>query len=76
MPYAKTVACILDFIRDNSKDKESDIRILGSAFSDHELGLLYAFSNSEENANVIVNHLMDSFIQITKLPELYNYRKW
>ena len=77
IPYAKTIGCMIDFTRSAGEaNRKEDMRVIGSAFSDHELGILNAFSHSMENENIIDCQLMDEFIAVSGLPSLYDYRAW
>lgn len=77
IPYVKTVGCMMDFTRGTSvSNREEDMRVIGSAFSDHELGVLYAFAHSRENDRYIDSQLMDKFVDISSLPSLYDYKTW
>ena len=82
MPYVKTVECMLEFTREkNSANPKEDMRIIGSAFSDHELGILSAFALSRENEYEknkyhVDAQLMEKFIATSGLPKLYDFRQW
>lgn len=77
MPYVKIIGCILDYIHQYGSAKELDMnyKIVEASFSDNELGLLYAFSHSREN-NSINPEYAEKLIEIARLPDLYNFKKW
>ena len=77
MPYVRTTVCLLDLIAShNSKDKSEDFKIVSSVIGDHELAVLYAFSNSRDNNMGLDKELIEKFIEHSHMPDLYNYKKW
>lgn len=81
MPYVRTVSCLLDLMADARNDKalcnqDDDFRIVSSVIGDHELAVLHAFANSRDNNVGLDREMIDRFIEISHMPDLYNYKKW
>lgn len=85
IPYVKIIRSALDYIAgfvqaNRLSEKEADryFRMLESSFSEHELGLLYAFVCSHENREYIgiPRPEAERLIALSQLPDLYNFRKW
>jgi hypothetical protein len=81
MPYVRTVSCLLDLMADARNDKDlcnlaDDFRIVSSVIGDHELAILHAFANSRDNNVGLDREMIDRFIEISHMPDLYNYKKW
>lgn len=77
MPYVRTTICLLDLIAShNSKEKSEDFKIVSSVIGDHELAVLYAFSNSRDNNMGLDSEMIEKFIAHSHMPDLYNYKKW
>ena len=81
MPYVRTVACLLDLMADARNDKalcnqDDDFRIVSSVIGDHELAVLHAFADSRDNNVGLNKDMIDRFIEVSHMPDLYNYKKW
>ena len=77
MPYVRTAVCLLDLIASHaSKDKTEDFKIVSSVIGDHELAILNAFANSRDNNVGLDKEMIDIFMEISHMPDMYNYKKW